>query len=277
MKKDLELISKNLAHIEERSKKDINARKYWISQLIKLIKKNGFISYSDISQILRDADAFSVKDILTAAKELRAENQGEIHGDISLEIHEKRPYIVSNFRNVLSEQTYGHFFGDKEFRIIEKDSFIDLFEDVYNERANYCIIPIENTSSGKLLNFYSLIANYNLKILSVCDVEHSGQDAYTRFALLSRPPINLLTLDQKEYCFEISISSRNEDALPRLLEAASICKIHPKRIDSVPFTHLRDEYSYYIVFRIEADAAFFDFLVFLSIEGVSFTPIGIFK
>lgn len=277
MKKDIETIRNNLDHASRREKAQKSSKKLWISRMLRIASEDEGLSYSKTAELLGEVGALSVDDVLCAASVMIGEDTLEIHGDISFEQQKEKPFTVSNFKSDLSIQTYKKFFQDKEFTIIERESFIELFEDVYSERSNYCIVPIENTTSGKLSNFYSLISNYNLKIVKVCDIEHSGQDASTRFALLSSAPISITSPERRPCYFEVSISCNNENSLSRALEAASKCGMLPKRIDSVPFTHLKGEYSYQIVFRMEHDALFLNFLIFLSIEGISFTPIGIFE
>lgn len=270
------ILKKNIADLDERKGLCDNSRKFWITDCIRTLCKNGVVSFSQTSESLIKAGAYSVDDFLVAAGELRSHSLFELHADISLGLNENRPKIISYFRNNLSQKAFIEFFSDEKCEIIERESYGDIFEDVYNERAFYCIVPIENTSSGKLLNFYSLIANYNLKICKVCDVEHQGQEASTKFALLTAAPIAFPAVKDINCSFEISVSAANGSSLSRIIEAASKCGMLAKRIDSIPFEHLKNEYYYNIVFSLENNSEPFDFLCFLSLDGITYTPIGIY-
>ena len=57
----------------------------------------------------------------------------------------------------------------------------DVCDSVYRSECEYCILPVETSSDGKLLSFYELIFKYNFKIVSVCDLHNNN--GYTRYAL----------------------------------------------------------------------------------------------
>ena len=50
-------------------------------------------------------------------------------------------------------------------------SFNEMYDAVESGLCNCCIVPIENTTDGKLLSFYSIIERFDMKISLVCDVE----------------------------------------------------------------------------------------------------------
>ncbi len=277
MKKETEIIIENLKSIKDNYVLEKNAYNLWMRELVAAALKSGYTTYKDFSKLFYDAGIRETSEILVSAKSLRHEDLGEIHSDFTNEMMDKPPYIVSNFCNSLSQETYKSFFGDNDYKIIPRDNFTQLFEDVRNEISNYCIIPIENTSSGKLDNFYDLILNYNLKIVKICDVQHSEGDNETRFALMTSSPISLLSLDEDEDHFEIFFHPKNNESLPRILEAGRFCKMAPVRIDSIPRSNLKEKYSFRIVFKMIEKTNVADFLIFLLLEGIYYTPIGFFK
>ena len=60
----------------------------------------------------------------------------------------------------------------------------DVCDSVYKGDCEYCILPVETSSDGKLLSFYELIFKYNFKIVSIYDLRTNS--GYTRYALLSK-------------------------------------------------------------------------------------------
>ncbi len=277
MKKDTEKIFENIKSIKEDNALCIKALKLWLRELVAAASKEGLSTYEDFAELFRNADICEPAEMLMAAKLLRYEELGELHGDFSLEMLDKPPYIVSNFCNSLSQKTYEFFFGDKEYKIIHRNSFSELFDDVYSETSNYCIVPIENNTTGTLGNFYEQIFDHGLKIVKVCDVEHPDGDAETRFALLSNAPIDLASLDEGEDRFELVVHSSDGSILPRILEAAKLCKMIPERIDSVPLSRLKKDHPFKIVFKMLPDVNLPDFLIYLILDGISYTPVGIFR
>lgn len=275
MIREEEITRENLNLLSDHAKKINTSRSVWISQIIKRLHADGCTSLSEYLKALKEVGVASTSDMIFASRELSSLGLIDLHSDFSTETKKEKRLTVSNFPGVLSNQAIKLFFKGRNVKIIEQNSFIDLFEDVYNERSDYCIVPIENTVSGKLMNFYSLIANYNFKILKVCDIEHQGQDATTRYALLSSGPIAPTPEAPRQSLFELCVNSCQ--SLSDLLLAASECGLSPQRIDSFPNAYLKNKYSYYIVFHISEKASLSTFLAFLALNGISYTPIGIFS
>ncbi|MBR6603935.1 MAG: hypothetical protein IKK94_07965 [Clostridia bacterium] len=277
MNKETETIIKNIKSIKSESELSLKALKLWLRELVSAAHRDGFSTYEDFAELLKSADINTPEEMLIAARMLRYEDLGELHGDFTMQPIDKPHYVVSNFCNSLSEETYEHFFGDKEYKIIKRNSFGELFDDVYNETANYCIVPIENNTYGTLGNFYIQIFDYGLKIVKVCDILHPDGDDETRFALLSSAPISLASLEDGEDHFELVIHSSDGSIIPRILEVAMLCKMIPERIDSVPLSRLKKDHPFKIVFKMLPDVNLPDFLIYLILDGISYTPVGIFN
>ena len=113
-------------------------------------------------------------------------------------------------------------------------TFEEICEDVYNSESDYCILPIECSSNGKMFSFYSLINKYELKIFAVCDVDEGISGKRTRYALLSRKTLVYPNETQNEY-FEFSIIGSEDYRLSDILEAANSASISIYRIDTPSF------------------------------------------
>ena len=277
MKKEIETIIENLKEIRNDLTLEKKAYKLWLRELVVSAQKNGATDYGDFSALFRKCEITEPAELVLCAKFLRREDLGNIHDDFSLENIDRLPYVVSNFCNSLSERTYDFFFGESDYKIIPRNSFGEIFDDIANEKSNYCIAPIENNTTGTLGNFYQQIFDYGLKIVKVCDVLNADTDTETRFALLASAPICLASIDEGEDLFEILIHSSDGSVLPRILEAARICKMIPDRIDSVPLSSLKKEHPFKIVFKMLPDVSLTDFLIYLTLDGISYTPVGIFS
>lgn len=64
-------------------------------------------------------------------------------------------------------------------------SFVDACEEVHGGLCEYCILPLENSQSGRLIAFTRLILRYRLQVIAVCNLENGAAEGQTtRFALL---------------------------------------------------------------------------------------------
>ena len=118
-------------------------------------------------------------------------------------------------------------------------SFVDACEEVRSGLCEYCILPLENSQSGKLTSFTRLILRYGLQIVGVCDLENGAAEGQiTRFGLLRAAtgdfpaPVSLPTEGEPLYLEFV----HTEDALglSDLLVAAEFCGLRLCRVDTLP-------------------------------------------
>ena len=67
-----------------------------------------------------------------------------------------------------------------------EESFADVCQSVYSGIAEYGIIPVENSSDGRLASFYGMFEKFGLYIIMLCEVRSGDGESYTKFALCSR-------------------------------------------------------------------------------------------
>lgn len=127
-------------------------------------------------------------------------------------------------------------------------TFDQICEAVYNSESDYCILPIESSSSGKMFSFYSLINKYELKIFAVCDVDEGISGKRTRYALLSRKTLIYNSESKLEY-FEFSITGSKDYCLLDILEAANSSSISVYRIDTLPVPYDDLRFRFHHVFE----------------------------
>jgi hypothetical protein len=143
--------------------------------------------------------------------------------------------------------------------------FAEVCENVYYDRSAYCLLPVENTSDGRLAGFRSLILKYGLKIASVCRVKDPLTEEETVFALLKK---SLSFAEGGVRYFEFRVTARD---LLSLLSSSEICGMKLCGISSVAGKRHR----YDVVMQI-AEGGFCGFLSLLHLEYPDFTPLGIY-
>ena len=157
--------------------------------------------------------------------------------------------------------------------------FPGVCEALYYDHATACILPLENSSDGKLLRFYSLMAKYDLRIAYVTSVAAYDNDVTTRYALLRR---NLSvprpeTTDALGMYLELRITA--DEALPlyRILAAADAYHLSLQRVDSVPGPNEDDDrIAYDLILRVEDDGDPAAMLTYCYLLSPGYTLLGIY-
>lgn len=128
---------------------------------------------------------------------------------------------ISYQRNRYTDEAYERFAALlPEPRASYAHSFRSVCEDVYNGLCEYCILPLENSAEGRLTSFSRLIAEYEMKIAAVCDVQ-VGEDRVTRFALLRRTVTLLHAQEALPWYYEFSCSLPTTAGVPGVASAGS--------------------------------------------------------
>ena len=130
--------------------------------------------------------------------------------------------------------------GVKDPRAASTASFVDACEEVRSGLCEFCILPLENTHSGKLTAFTRLILRYNLRVKAVCDLENgTAEGQITRFALLSGAsegsfPAPLTPPSAEEPLYLELIHLGESPSLTDLLSAAEFCGVTVCQLDTLP-------------------------------------------
>ena len=158
-------------------------------------------------------------------------------------------------------------------------SFDDVCDEVYSGGCEFCILPIESSSEGRLNSFYSMIDRFELKIAATCVVEHHDSQRFTRFALLKKSlyEIPKLRSSSKEQIFEFKFSARIGDISPvsDILSAARHCLLKLIRIDSLPLPYNDEMISYYVSLNVSG-GDLMTFLTYLTLEFPQCEPLGVY-
>jgi hypothetical protein len=128
----------------------------------------------------------------------------------------------------------------KSPRAAATSGFVDACEEVHSGLCEYCILPLENTQSGKLTAFTRLILRYRLRITAVCDLENAAAEGQvTRFALLKNAsdeefPAPLIPPPAGEPLYLELMHTSDSLTLTELLTAAEFCGMSLCRADTLP-------------------------------------------
>lgn len=74
---------------------------------------------------------------------------------------------------------------------IPVESINAVCESVDDENFVFGIIPVINSTDGRLMSFYRLLDKYDLKISAICKIENHGGGGFTKYALVSKQPIDV--------------------------------------------------------------------------------------
>lgn len=171
------------------------------------------------------------------------------------------------FRNVFPRSTALYY-----------SDFQGVCEALYYGRASACILPLENSTDGKLVRFYSLIHKYDLRIAMTVEINAEDGDVTTKYALLRK---NITVPEQDENSdlfslyFECTVILEEDVSLSDILFAASIYGLSLTRADADPLSYAEAEASYDLIFRI-GDGDLQAMLSFLYLMVPQFTLLGIY-
>lgn len=156
-------------------------------------------------------------------------------------------------------------------------SFKESCESVYDGRCEFCILPLTNSSDGRLMSFYALIDRYELKICNYTDIEDdiSGN---IMLALLSRSckePKDKKSAD-KRYIFEFSTNAESTEFISDLLLAAKTLDAELLSIDSIPLEYSLSAQRFFFTFSAYP-RELLALRLFIALKNQSYTPIGLYQ
>ena len=180
---------------------------------------------------------------------------------------------ISYVKNNHSDSAFRKFSSlFEKAKVAYKTSFEDVCEDVYNYTSDYCILPIENSTGGKLFSFYSLIDKYDLKIFAICDIEEGNSDKRTRYALISKKSL-IYQQSKKNVFVEFSMIEDKNYSLKNILEAANLCGLELYRLDTVSSPYDDIAFKFYHVFKSKNQSVL-PFLMYLNYKYPRHEDIG---
>ena len=185
---------------------------------------------------------------------------------------------ISYVKNNYTDSAYLMFSSAmRSPRCAYSDSFETICEDVYNGESEFCILPIETSTDGKLFSFYTLIDRYELKITSVCSIEHPGSGKTTDFALLARSLSLPIKKQETTLMMELRVcqSLNHPTGIYDIFKAADACRMPLVRVDSIALPYGNGLLSHYAVFSL-SPSRLGELLTYLALEFPQCYVMGIY-
>lgn len=85
------------------------------------------------------------------------------HKTHTLDIQKDAKVVYQGVEGSFSSIALGKYFTDVSK--ISKKTFKETFESLYNQEADYAVLPIENSSTGAINEVYDLLLKYDMKIV----------------------------------------------------------------------------------------------------------------
>jgi len=191
---------------------------------------------------------------------------------------ESKATKISYLKNALSDIAYREFSKVLPYPTVTySHDFQTVCEDVYYGRADCCILPVENTSDGRLMRFRSLADKYELAIFLTCTVAAESGEV-TKFALLRKEiaKSNIKSIFKDGDFFEFYTVISGDVSISDILITAQYFGLFPYKIDSTPISYTERAYSYDIVLKTDG-GDLVSFLCYLFLEAPQFSPVGLYS
>ena len=180
----------------------------------------------------------------------------------------ERPGRISYFKGPGADRAFDIFAAAiSDPSVSYARDFAAACENVYYGRSQFCILPVSNSTDGRLAGFYALAEKYELFGVMRCAVPHGdGQSRYVLFAADAScaKKTGLLSLEMK--------IPHGTERLTGLLNAASCLCVSCDGVDSLP-TEFGT--SYLLTFSADGQALC-DLLFYAVCEGCDFEITGVY-
>ena len=149
-------------------------------------------------------------------------------------------------------------------RPIPAASFTAVCEEVVNDRADFALLPLEDSREGKFLHLYEEIDRFELRITHVCTVPYTERGRSVVMALLSKnyAPTLPVTGDSLLSC---TVFGEDDTVLFDLLCAASSIGLRLHHIDTLPSPYGESGVFYHPVFATDSEQKDALFLTYLAV------------
>ncbi len=186
----------------------------------------------------------------------------------------KKDAIIAYFDNPASAEALCEF--EKIFDGSRSDAYFDfesVCEAVYNSKADACILPLENSSDGRLTGFYNLAAKYELFTVAVADVTNYDTSVRTRFSLMSSHPVLYAKSDKLSCVIQFDLNP--DMSIAFVIACADFFGLYCSAADCIPEPHITTDCKG--VFKLEGDnMKIFSFLFYLHLCSVPYILQGMY-
>ncbi|MBR6769304.1 MAG: hypothetical protein IKM34_07455 [Clostridia bacterium] len=133
---------------------------------------------------------------------------------------------IAYYRNAYSDLAFRRFAKElNDPTVLYRESFAAVCEEVYADRCDFAILPVESSRDGLLSVTQKLVTKYELAPVFYCTVP-TTDDGTLRFGLFASAPL----VPPKADSLEILLFSDDEASLSRLLSSATTLGISLKSL-----------------------------------------------
>ena len=136
----------------------------------------------------------------------------------------------------------------KSAKALPCGSFTAAVEEVSTGKAAFSILPIEDSTEGKLTRFYEQIDRFELHIAAALDMPARADGNQVRVALVDKGETSIAT-NGYAHVTECLLFEENKRSLTAVLDAAEALGLTLHRIDSLPISYRDDGFSKHLVFE----------------------------
>ncbi len=127
---------------------------------------------SELAELL---DALGIRNAQSTAELARL-----LSAERAVPPHTRVPQRVSYLRSLASDRAFRIFSEEcKGMSAGYGTDFKSICEDVYTERADACILPLESSEDGLLMSFRALALKYELSVYAACRVRQNDESVLT--------------------------------------------------------------------------------------------------
>ncbi len=186
--------------------------------------------------------------------------------------HGKIAYV----RNRRGDDAFAHFSSSRRAsKVHYVSSFVEACEAVWENTAEFCVIPIENNTAGRLYSFYAMLDRYELKICAVAQIEDGDGVNHTTFALAGRN-VDFDPSKSTRRRFEFSVIHEDADFIGDII---NVCGALGGRLYSVgtqplPYDDVRNKYFFAVDFDVTSPVPL---ALYLGLEYPRYAPIGLYN
>lgn len=137
-------------------------------------------------------------------------------------------------------------------RLITASSFAAICEEITAGNTLLGLLPIEDTTEGKLRRTYDLLERYDLQILATCTVPSPESPHSMRMALVSGARY-ALPFASGEQLLECELYGEGADTLSDFLLAAAHCGLSLRRVDAYASPYREDGFFYRPILRTSSE------------------------
>ena len=285
---NIEIILKNLADLSARDALTKEQRHLCLEQLYlelcAIYDNNSAAAYENITHLL--GDRITTEDKIFLCRKICDEESdiskaypsfGAPHMKVPPGAHGKVAYVRNRYNDTAFD-TFSRLVPHS--RAIYHTTFESCCEAVSNGECEFTILPIENTSDGKMFGFYSLLDRYELRICAVCSVEDDELSKTVRYALAGRNYLSEhieKSRGSQARIFEFCLTSLAKRDLPDIIRAASLCSAEIYRLSGLP-SHYDDMImKFYYSLKLSDSSTLPAFLTYMKLEHPGYSAIGIYR